>query len=60
VVMGADDVDWKDPAAEAAWIGERLGADVVMVDGVGHYPQAQAPTVVADAVQRLAAGHRHA
>jgi pimeloyl-ACP methyl ester carboxylesterase len=60
VVMGADDVDWKDPGAEAAWIGERLGADVVMVDGVGHYPQAQAPTVVADAVQRLAAGHRHA
>jgi pimeloyl-ACP methyl ester carboxylesterase len=60
VVMGAADVDWKDPAAEAAWIGERLGADVVMVDGVGHYPQAQAPAVVADAVQRLAAGHRRA
>ena len=58
VVMGTDDVDWTDPAAEAAWVGERLGAEVVMVDGVGHYPQAQAPAVVADAVQRLAAGHR--
>jgi pimeloyl-ACP methyl ester carboxylesterase len=54
VVMGSDDVDWKDPAAEAAWVGERLGADVVMAPGVGHYPQAQAPQVVADAVQRLA------
>jgi len=60
VVMGTDDVDWKDPAAEAAWIGERLGAEVVMADGVGHYPQAQAPALVADAVQRLAAGHRRA
>ena len=55
VVMGTDDVDWKDPAAEAAWIGERLGAEVVMAPGVGHYPQAQAPELVADAVTRLAA-----
>jgi pimeloyl-ACP methyl ester carboxylesterase len=54
VVMGTDDVDWKDPAAEAAWIGERLGAEVVMAPGVGHYPQAQAPQLVADAVSRVA------
>lgn len=60
VVMGADDVDWEDPAAEAAWVGERLGAKVVMVDGVGHYPQTQAPAVVAEALQRLAAGRRNA
>jgi pimeloyl-ACP methyl ester carboxylesterase len=53
VVMGAADVDWKDPAAEAAWIGEQLEADVVMVPDVGHYPQAQAPEVTADAVGRL-------
>ncbi|NUR08833.1 MAG: alpha/beta hydrolase [Nocardioidaceae bacterium] len=55
VVMGSDDVDWKDPAAEAQWIGSRLGAEVVMAAGVGHYPQAQAPELVADAVARLAA-----
>ena len=60
VVMGSDDVDWKDPAAEAAWVGERLGADVVMVPGVGHYPQAQAPEIVADAVRRLAHRDLHA
>ena len=53
VVMGADDVDWKDPAAEAAWIGERLGAEVVMAPGVGHYPQVQAPELVAAAVDRV-------
>jgi pimeloyl-ACP methyl ester carboxylesterase len=54
VVMGTDDVDWKDPAAEARWIGEALGAEVVMAPGVGHYPQAQAPALVADALARLA------
>jgi pimeloyl-ACP methyl ester carboxylesterase len=53
VVMGTDDVDWKDPAAEADWVGTALGAEVVMAPGVGHYPQAQAPALVADAVDRL-------
>lgn len=60
VVMGTDDVDWKDPAAEAAWVGERLGASVLMAPGVGHYPQAQAPRLVADAVKRLAGRDLHA
>jgi pimeloyl-ACP methyl ester carboxylesterase len=53
VVMGAADVDWKDPAAEAEWIGAQLGAEVVMVPDVGHYPQAQAPGATATAVHRL-------
>lgn len=57
VVMGEDDVDWKDPAAEARWIAARLDADAVMVPGIGHYPQVQAPQVVADAVQAVAASH---
>jgi pimeloyl-ACP methyl ester carboxylesterase len=55
VVMGSDDVDWRDPAAEAAWIGGQLGAEVVMAPGAGHYPQAQAPALVADAVASVAA-----
>ena len=53
VVMGAADVDWKDPAAEAAWVGEQLAAEVVLVPDVGHYPQAQVPAVVAGAIARL-------
>jgi pimeloyl-ACP methyl ester carboxylesterase len=53
VVMGTDDIDWKDPAAEAAWIGGQLDAEVVMVPGVGHYPQAQAPELTAAAVIRI-------
>lgn len=53
VVMGAADVDWKNPAAEASWIGNALRAEVVMVPEVGHYPQVQAPEVTAAAVGRL-------
>lgn len=60
VVMGADDVDWPDPAAEAAWIGKQLNAEVVMVPAVGHYPQAQAPEATAAAVSRLVEGIRRA
>ncbi|HET6624807.1 MAG TPA: alpha/beta hydrolase [Nocardioidaceae bacterium] len=56
VVMGADDIDWKDPAAEAAWVAEQMDAEVVMVPGVGHYPQTQAPDVTASAVARLVDG----
>lgn len=56
VVMGADDIDWKDPAVEAAWVGQRLDAKVVMVSEVGHYPQAQAPEQVADALVQVAGG----
>ena len=55
VVMGTDDIDWKDPGAEAAWVGERLHAEVVMAPAVGHYPQAQAPALVAKAVTSLVA-----
>lgn len=58
VVMGTDDVDWKDPASEARWVGEALGAEVVMAPGVGHHPQAQVPGVVADAVDRMARSAR--
>lgn len=53
VVMGAADVDWEDPAAEASWIGEQLHARVVLVPDVGHYPQAQAPRVTAEAIAQL-------
>ncbi len=49
VLMGALDPDFPDPAAEAAWIAERSGAAVVLVDDAGHYPQFQQPTVSAEA-----------
>ena len=50
VLMGERDPDFKDPAAEAAWIGEQLDAEIVMVPDAGHYPQSQRPDIVLPAV----------
>lgn len=44
--VGTLDPDFTDPAAEGAWIGTAIRAEVVMIDGVAHYPQHQAPDVV--------------
>lgn len=64
VVMGAADPDFADPAAEARWVADRLGADVVMVPEAGHYPQAQRPDVVGPAIvavlDRIRSEHRDA
>jgi pimeloyl-ACP methyl ester carboxylesterase len=46
IVMGGLDPDFPDPKAEADWIAESLGGDVLIVDEVGHYPQSQAPDIV--------------
>ncbi|GAA3993075.1 alpha/beta hydrolase [Thermobifida alba] len=54
VVMGEADPDWKDPAAEAAWIRDRIGAEVLMVPDAGHYPHEQRPDLVTPAVLAFA------
>jgi pimeloyl-ACP methyl ester carboxylesterase len=50
IIMGSEDPDFADPKAEgdaiAAMIPAGLGT-VAMVDGAGHYPQAQSPDDVA-------------
>lgn len=46
VIMGEADPDFPDPAAEAAWITERLRAEVVLVPEAGHYPHTEFPEVV--------------
>ena len=50
VVMGSKDKDFKDPAAEAAYIARRIGGRTLIVDGAGHYPMAQEPDVVNAAI----------
>lgn len=50
VVMGTADPDFRDPAAEAAWVAERLNARVELIDGAGHYPQAEDPERVTPAL----------
>jgi pimeloyl-ACP methyl ester carboxylesterase len=46
VVMGEKDPDWPDPAAEARWAADRLGAELLLLPDTGHYPQAQRPEAV--------------
>lgn len=50
VIMGEKDPDFTNPSAEAAFIGDALGAEVVMVAEAGHYPQAQQPEITSEAV----------
>lgn len=58
VVMGERDADFPDPAAEAQLVAERLHphalAEILMVAGAGHYPQAEHPEAVIPAVLGLA------
>jgi pimeloyl-ACP methyl ester carboxylesterase len=49
-IMGTGDVDWADPVAEANWIVERLGSELLLLDGAGHHPHVEYPGEVARAV----------
>jgi pimeloyl-ACP methyl ester carboxylesterase len=55
IIMGTGDVDWPDPAAEAKWIQDALGSELVMLDGAGHHPHVEYPREIADAVVAFAA-----
>ena len=50
VVMGTRDADFPDATAEARWLAGQLGADSLIVEGVGHYPHTEMPGKVAPAV----------
>lgn len=43
VVMGTKDRDFPDPAAEARLVAAPLHAQVLMIEGAGHYPHAEMP-----------------
>jgi len=46
VIMGTDDPDWSDPEGEARFIANSLSAELLLVEGAGHYPQTEMPEKV--------------
>jgi pimeloyl-ACP methyl ester carboxylesterase len=60
IIMGSLDPDWPDPQVEAAAIVGLLPKGLgryVMIDGAGHYPNAQFPEQVAGAILPFLAEH---
>lgn len=53
VVMGTEDPDFPDPVAEANELGDLMGGEVLLLEGSGHYPQADSPEKVAPAIVDL-------
>lgn len=51
IVMGTADPDFPEPTEEARYLSERLAAELHLVEGAGHYPQAEAPETVAAAIR---------
>ena len=58
VVMGTSDPDFPDAAAEARLLGERLGAEVLLVDRAGHYPHVEMPEVTASGILDFLGEHQ--
>jgi pimeloyl-ACP methyl ester carboxylesterase len=54
VIMGSADPDFAGfqggPDGEAHYVASRLHGQVVMVDGAGHYPHTEMPSVVGPAI----------
>ena len=47
VVMGTHDPDFPDPAKEAQFVANALRGKILMIEGAGHYPQADSPEAFA-------------
>ncbi|GAA2590777.1 alpha/beta hydrolase [Dactylosporangium fulvum] len=60
VVMGTEDPDFPDPAAEARLVAGRINAGVAMIEGAGHYPHSEFPAETADAVLTFLRSHQDA
>jgi len=50
-VMGTQDPDFPDPAAEAEYIAAQTGGSVALIEGAGHYPQTEMPEKTAAAIR---------
>ena len=53
VIMGTKDADFSDPVREAEWVVDRTGAELLTVQGAGHYPQTEMAEEVGPAIVRF-------
>jgi pimeloyl-ACP methyl ester carboxylesterase len=60
VVMGGRDPDFPDPRSEAAGIAELLHGRATVLEGLGHYPQAEDPAAFLEAVSGFLRSETHA
>jgi pimeloyl-ACP methyl ester carboxylesterase len=56
VIMGTKDPDFPDPQAEGKTISDRIGGELALIEGAGHYPQTEMPEetvpIVLDFIRR--------
>jgi pimeloyl-ACP methyl ester carboxylesterase len=61
VVMGSKDGDFPDPAAEGEALAAELNGELALIEGAGHYPQAEFPAETLEHVLPFLAKHaKHA
>ncbi len=53
VVMGGADPDFPNPAAEGKLVAESLHGELILLPGLGHYPQAEQPEAFSTSVTRF-------
>lgn len=50
IVMGSKDPDFREPLKEAEFLAKQTGGEIFIVEGAGHYPQAEYPDQTAQAL----------
>ena len=50
VMMGSQDPDFDNPAAEAKWVADHLHGKKLMIAGAGHYPHVEYPDIASAAI----------
>ena len=53
IVVGSRDKDFSDPIEEGKSLASRTGADLVVAEGAGHYPQVEMPEIVGNIITQF-------
>jgi pimeloyl-ACP methyl ester carboxylesterase len=53
VVMGSNDRDFDNPETEARLVSDRVGGEMIVIDGAGHYPHVEFPDAISEPIIRF-------